>query len=56
MIHASLELKVYMDQCNLLHGGSSFVEYRCRLPVEKELIGRLKLLVTRSGLSVNTLP
>ena len=48
MIHASLELKVSMDQAiSLLQRGRSFVEYRCRLPVEEELIGRSKLLVTR---------
>ena len=47
MIHASLELKVYMDQCNLLQGTSSFVECQCRLLVEEELIGRRKVLDTR---------
>ena len=31
----------------LLQVGSSFVEFQCRLPVEEELIGRWKLLVTR---------
>ena len=36
LIHASLALKVSMDQCNLLQGRSSFVE----LLVEEELIGR----------------
>ena len=41
MIHAGLELKVSMDEAiSLLQRGSSFVEYRCRLLVEEELIGR----------------